>query len=156
MLAGALCFTNDYIASEHGESNMFITLFYGVLDPGTGRLRYINAGHNPPLIVGPGELVRELESDRLPLGIMAGQDFQSSEVMLQPGERLVAFSDGITEAMNPDGQPYGDDRLLAALRANAGASAHALAAAIVRSVDAYAAGAPQADDMTLLVLNRAL
>src|SRR5262245_12116101 len=71
ILAGALWFTNDYVASEHGESNMFITLFYGVLEPETGELCYVNAGHIPPLVIGAGaNALRELESSALPLGIV--------------------------------------------------------------------------------------
>jgi sigma-B regulation protein RsbU (phosphoserine phosphatase) len=155
LLAGALWFTNDYIASEHGESNMFITLFYGVLNPKTGQIHYINAGHNPPLLVGAGGgTIRELENSGLPLGIVGGQIFDAYEITLAPGECLVAFSDGITEAMSPSGEPYGDDRLLAALRANTGANAHALVDALVQAVDTYAAGAAQADDMTILIVNR--
>jgi serine phosphatase RsbU (regulator of sigma subunit) len=155
VLSGALWFTNDYISSEHGESNMFITLFYGVLDPNTGHLSYINAGHNPPLLVDVGgETVRELENSGLPLGIIAGQNFEASHITLQPGELLVGFSDGITEAMNLAGEPYGDDRLLAVLRANAATEAHALVETIIRSADEYAAGAPQADDMTVMVVKR--
>jgi phosphoserine phosphatase RsbU/P len=155
VLAGALWFTNDYIASEHGESNMFITLFYGVLDPETGELCYVNAGHNPPLVVAPGaDTMPELESSALPLGIVAGQVYETSRVALAPGEQLISFSDGITEAMSPSGEPYGDQRLLAALRAHAHLPAPALLKTITQLVDEHAAGAPQADDMTLLIVQR--
>jgi serine phosphatase RsbU (regulator of sigma subunit) len=155
ILAGALWFTNDYIAAEHGESNMFVTLFYGVLDPAAGVLRYVNAGHNPPLIVSPGaEHVSELENSALPLGIVGGQVFETSQAALAPGELLVGFSDGITEAMDADGEPFGDERLLAALRRHSGLPASELVAAIVGEVEAYAGGAPQADDMTLLIVKR--
>ena len=155
ILAGALWFTNDYIVSEHGESNMFITLFYGVLDPETGAISYINAGHNPPLILSPGgESVRELESSALPLGIVAGQVFETSQLTLASGEMLVSFSDGIPEAMNATGEPYGDERLLAALRQHAAEPAPALVEIITRLVDEYVGGAPQADDMTLLIISR--
>jgi serine phosphatase RsbU (regulator of sigma subunit) len=155
VLAGALWFTNDYIASEHGESNMFITLFYGVLEPTTGALSYVNAGHNPPLIVGAGAAaVRELETSALPLGILADQIFEVSQTTLAPGETLVSFSDGITEAMNAAGEPYGDTRLLETLRVHAGAAAAPLVETIIHLADAYVAGAPQADDMTLLIVRR--
>jgi serine phosphatase RsbU (regulator of sigma subunit) len=155
ILAGALWFTNDYIATEHGESNMFITLFYGVLEPATGELSYVNAGHNPPLIfpAGPGS-ARELESSALPLGFVSGQVYEIAQATLAPGEQLISFSDGITEAMNLAGEPYGDERLLETLRAHSGTPALALVETITRSVDAYAAGAAQADDMTLLIIQR--
>jgi serine phosphatase RsbU (regulator of sigma subunit) len=156
LLTGVLWFANDYIASEHGESNMFITLFYGVLDPATGALSYVNAGHNPPLVVGAdGVRIHELENSALPLGIVAGQVFKTAQITLAPGEMLVGFSDGITEAMNAAGEPYGDARLLDALRGHARLPAPELVAAIVGEVDAYMAGAPQADDMTLLIIRRA-
>jgi serine phosphatase RsbU (regulator of sigma subunit) len=155
ILAGALWFTNDYVAAEHGESNMFITLFYGVLDPATGAISYVNAGHNPPLILGErGEEVRELENSALPLGILGGQVFETSVATLTPGETLIGFSDGITEAMSVGGEPFGDERLVAALRRYAERSASDLVAAIIADVEAHAAGAPQADDMTLLIVKR--
>jgi serine phosphatase RsbU (regulator of sigma subunit) len=155
VLAGALWFTNDYIAREHGESNMFITAFYGVLDPRTGSLSYVNAGHNPPLVLSAdGEQVRELESYNLPLGIIETESYEAQAIVLDKGEMLVCFSDGITEAMNPAGEPYDDPRFLAELRAHIDLPAEALVRAIEHSVDTYAAGAPQADDMTLLVLRR--
>jgi phosphoserine phosphatase RsbU/P len=155
VLAGALWFTNDYIATEHGESNMFITLFCGVLDPASGVLHYVNAGHNPPLILGPASAyVRELESSALPLGIIRGQGFEPLRDMLTPGEMLVGFSDGITEAMSRAGEPFGDARLAAALREHAGLPAAELVAAIIGAVDAFVAGAPQSDDVTLLIAQR--
>lgn len=155
VLAGAMWFTNDYIAGEHGESNMFITLFYGVLEPETGVLSYINAGHNDPLIISPGgAAIRMLESSALPVGIVGGQVFETSETTIAPGETLVGFSDGITEAMNAAGEPYGDDRLLEILGRHAGAPAQALVETIAHAVDEYVAGAPQADDMTLLIISR--
>jgi phosphoserine phosphatase RsbU/P len=155
VLAGALWFTNDYIATEHGESNMFITLFYGVLEPETGELSYINAGHNPPLILSVGnQAARELESSALPVGIISGQVYEIAHITLAPGEQLISFSDGITEAMSVDGEPYGDQRLLDALHIHSGLPAPALAETITRLVDEHAAGAPQADDMTLLIIQR--
>ena len=155
LMASALWFANDYIASEHGESAMFITLFYGVLEPTTGRLGYINAGHNPPLIVSAdGQSMRELESSALPLGIVPGQIFETNSLMLAPGDLLVGFSDGITEAMNQAGEPYGDQRLVQAIQAHADQPAQTLVQTITQLVDAFVAGAPQADDMTMLVVKR--
>ncbi len=157
LMAGALWFANDYIASEHGASTMFITLFYGMLEPTTGRLGYINAGHNPPLIISAdGQSVRELESSALPLGIVPGQTYETNALILAPGELLVGFSDGITEAMNQSGEPYGDRRLTQALQAHAGQPAQTLVRTITQRVDEFVAGAPQADDMTMLVIKRSV
>jgi serine phosphatase RsbU (regulator of sigma subunit) len=156
VLTAALWFTNDYIAREHGESNMFITLFYAVLDPATGCLSYVNAGHNPPLIFSrDGSKVQELESVNLPLGIIETEAYDASEIMLEEGDMLVGFSDGITEAMNPAGEPFDDPRLLSSLQQHIDLPAGDLVKAIEQTVDEYAAGAPQADDMTLLILKRA-
>jgi serine phosphatase RsbU (regulator of sigma subunit) len=120
VLAGALWLTNVYIATEHSKSNMFITVFYGGLEPATGELSYVNAGHNPPLV--------------LPAGAWAGK--------LIPAARHRA------------GKPYGDQRLQDALQAHSGTPAPALLETITRLVNEYAAGAPQADDMTLLITQR--
>lgn len=153
VLTGALRLVNDYICREHGESNMFITLFYAVLNPVTGALAYVNAGHNPPLIVEPcATAIHETETGVLPVGILPAQQYEVLRAELAPGARLVAFSDGITEAMNPAGEIYGDERLHAALRAYAALPGDELVAAIISDVDTYAAAAPQADDMTLLVV----
>lgn len=156
VLTGALWLVNDYICREHGDSNMFITLFYGVLDPATGALSYVNAGHNPPLHVGVGAAtIAETGEGSLPIGILPAQSYEVLRATLAPGERLVAFSDGITEAMSPTDELYGDQRFQAAIAAGAGLDAQGLVNAIIAEVDAHAAGAPQADDMTLLVVARA-
>jgi phosphoserine phosphatase RsbU/P len=155
VLTGALWLTNDYISREHSASDMFITLYYAVLDPANGRLAYVNAGHNPPLLVRQGgTLISETDEGTLPIGIMPSQDYNITETGLEAGDTLVAFSDGITEAMNQDGEPFGDERLHAVLREHAHLDAQALVARIVEVVDAYAGGAPQADDMTLLIAQR--
>lgn len=157
IVTGAMWVTNDYIAREHGESNMFVTIFYGLIDPHSGRLLYVNAGHNPPLIISSdGETVRELggESSALPLGIIEEQIYEAAEATLQVGETLVCFSDGVTEAMNSKGEPYGDERFINLLRGQASTDASDLVSLVIQSLDDYANGAPQADDITLLVARR--
>lgn len=155
--SSAIWFTNDYTAREHGESNMFVTLFYGLLESGSGVLTYVNAGHNPPLIVSPnGEVVRELggESTTLPVGIIESQTYETSKTTLDVGETLVCFSDGVTEAMNTAGEPYGDERFMEFLQQHATKDTDNLVSLIVESIDAYAGQAPQADDITLLLAKR--
>lgn len=155
VLTGALWLVNDYICREHAESHMFITLFYAVLDPTTGALAYVNAGHNPPLVVGVGATsIVETELGAMPVGIMATQRYEVMRAVIGPGERLVAFSDGITEALNGKGEMYGDERLHAAITAGAALESNALVAAIIAEVDAFVGGAPQSDDLTLLVVTR--
>ncbi|HMQ32005.1 MAG TPA: SpoIIE family protein phosphatase, partial [Chloroflexaceae bacterium] len=155
VLTGALWLVNDYICREHGDSNMFITLFYGVLDPATGELAYLNAGHNPPLRVAAGGApIVETGLGTMPVGILPVQSYEVQRALIGPGERLVAFSDGITEAANPADELFGDERLHAAIAAGAHLGAQDLVEAIVAQVDAFAAGAPQSDDLTLLVAAR--
>jgi sigma-B regulation protein RsbU (phosphoserine phosphatase) len=154
LMEQAIELTNLYMVREHGESNMFITLFYGVLDPVSGRMRYINAGHNPPMLIMRDGSVRELELGCLPIGVIEEQGLRLEEVTLELGETLVGFSDGITEAMNARSELFGEDRLIATLQAHAGYDADSLVEAVIRTVDAHVAGAPQSDDITILVFQR--
>ena len=149
----ALALTNEYIAVEHAPSNMFITLFYGVLDPATGALAYVNAGHNPPLLVRAAGAVEPLRATVLPIGIMQVQQYVAQRVQLEPGDLLLCFTDGVTEALDAVKGEFGDERLLATLREAAPRGAHATIAAVERAVDAFAAGEPQADDITLLAVS---
>ncbi len=129
--------------------NKFITLFYGVLEG--RRLTYTNAGHNPPILLrASGELVR-LELGGALLGVFPDWVYQQGEVSLSPGDRLVLFSDGITEAENAQGDPFGEDRLLGILAANPALDATALRKRIVSAVADFSDGVPQ-DDATLLVI----
>ncbi|WP_129626047.1 PP2C family protein-serine/threonine phosphatase [Candidatus Oscillochloris fontis] len=155
ILTGALWLVNDYICREHGDNNMFVTLFYAVLDPKNGDLVYVNAGHNPPLLLDAQcENLYELPEATLPIGIMANQTFPSQRTCVEPGYRLILFSDGITEAMNSAGQPFSDDRFHDVLREDGYLGAQNLVSMIIAQVDAYAEGAPQADDMTLMIITR--
>ncbi|MEF3273045.1 MAG: SpoIIE family protein phosphatase [Chloroflexus sp.] len=155
ILVRAVSLTNDYICREHGDANMFVTLFYGLLDPTTGVMVYINAGHNPPLrISSPSITIEELNEGELPIGIVAGQSYVVHTLQLVPGDKLVVFSDGITEAMNQARELFGDQRLHDTLRASAQLSAADVVAKVVAAVEAFAAGEPQADDMTLLIVER--
>lgn len=155
VLTGALWMVNDYICREHSDSNMFVTLFYAVLDPRSGDLAYVNAGHNPPLLVSADAgSIRELEEGTLPIGIMANQIYEVQHTTIGPGEYLVSFSDGITEAMNAAGEPYNDDRFHALLHTITGERAQQLVDRIILEVNSYVAAAPQADDMTLLIVAR--
>ncbi len=155
VLAAAMWLVNDYLCREHGDSNMFVTLFYGVLDLRTGVLVYSNAGHSPPLLVDPTkELIDETSLGGVPLGILATQRYEVLKTTILPGGMLVAFSDGITDAASPGDERFGDDRLHQALRVWPGLRAEALVEQIINQVDTFAAGATQADDMTMLVVAR--
>lgn len=155
VLTGALWLVNDYICREHADSNMFITLFYGVLNLQNGELAFVNAGHNPPLLVGAdGQQIEETAGANLPIGILPAQSFEVLRSTIQPGERLVAFSDGITEAMKVDGELFGDEQFHTVLRASANRAAAEQVRTVIAAVDEFASGAPQSDDITLLIVSR--
>jgi serine phosphatase RsbU (regulator of sigma subunit) len=122
-----------------------------VLDARTGRVRYCNAGHEPPLLCQPGEAPQRLsESAGPPLCVIADFPYESGELELRPGAWLCAVSDGVTEAMNPRGELYGAPRLLAALAASGSSEPQAVLAAVREDVRRFAAGAEQSDDVTLV------
>jgi serine phosphatase RsbU (regulator of sigma subunit) len=142
--------TNDYIARTHGRSNMFATLFFGVLDPATGSLLYVNGGHEAPIHFGPGGAKSRLDPTGPAVGMMPDMPFEVRETRLEAGEGLLAFTDGVTDARGASGL-YGEGRLVALLGQPV-ASAAALLDAIEAGVLAHAAGSEQADDITLLAV----
>jgi serine phosphatase RsbU (regulator of sigma subunit)/anti-sigma regulatory factor (Ser/Thr protein kinase) len=156
LIIAAIGVTNSYMVREHADNTMFITLFYGILEPDSGRLHYANAGHNPPMLVARDGSVRELELGCLPLGVIEDQNLRIVETFIQPGETLVGFSDGITEAMNANNEMFGEERLIETLRTHATIDADSLVEAVIRRVDAFVAGAPQSDDITLLAFHHLL
>jgi sigma-B regulation protein RsbU (phosphoserine phosphatase) len=143
--------------ARHAPPSRFITLFYAVYDPATGLLSYVNAGHMPPLVRrgATGELSR-LQSTGVALGMFEDSVFSAQSTILDPGDLLVLYSDGITEAENPDGQPFeeaGLERLVSTLPdQDLAASGRAIFAAVER----YAQDTRFADDLTVLLLKRAL
>jgi serine phosphatase RsbU (regulator of sigma subunit) len=128
----------------------FVTMFFGVLAP-DGRMLYCNGGHNPPVLVRRDSVAR-LETGGMILGMFDFATFDQEALALEPGDTLVVFSDGISEAQNPGGEEYGDAQLIACLEANRGATPAAMREALLASTRAFAAGASQGDDMTLLVV----
>jgi sigma-B regulation protein RsbU (phosphoserine phosphatase) len=134
--------------------DLFVTVFLAVYDPGTGELRHANAGHNPPWIRRQGGGVEEVPSERdLALGVIDPIDYPTGRLMLAPGDQLVLYTDGVTEAFNGAGQMYGEARLLDLLREADRRSASELVREIFDDVSAFAAGHPQSDDITVAVLD---
>jgi sigma-B regulation protein RsbU (phosphoserine phosphatase) len=149
--------TNEYIAHFHAKMNTFVTLFFGVLDPSSGLLRYINAGHNPPIVLGPeGKVKGRLAPTAPAVGILAGSDFQVGEHLLEPGDFLLAFTDGVTEARDPNGGFFTDQRLVALIEEEPSASASALLERIDTALKQHVAGSDPSDDVTMLAVRRAL
>ncbi|MFN8588972.1 MAG: SpoIIE family protein phosphatase [Candidatus Eisenbacteria bacterium] len=136
------------------EAGRFVTLFVGCLDPQTGELHYCNAGHNAPYVIGPGGK-RELEATGIPVAMMESFPFTAAHTTLAPGETLALYSDGIPEAMCGE-DFFGDDRLADVLaKASAAPDLDAATRDVITAVDAFAAGTPRADDITLVMVRRA-
>jgi len=144
---------NDYIAGTHSRSNMFATVFFAVVDGGSGLVQYVNAGHEPPAVVGPSG-VRRLSPTGPALGLLPGLPFVVQQTTLAPGESLVAWTDGVTEAQAlGTAELFGEERTLEVVQGSSGTAAELLDR-LLSAVDAYAAGAEQADDITLLAVKR--
>ena len=138
------------------DVTMFVTTFYGVLDPGRGTLTYCNAGHNPPYLVrgtadGPPQ---RLNKTGMALGAMPGMDWEQQTVEFAPGDALALYTDGVTEAQDPQGDFFGQERLTRLIQEQAGRSAEEIQRAILETVHSFVGGAPRSDDITLLILVR--
>ncbi|MGF1506531.1 MAG: PP2C family protein-serine/threonine phosphatase [Anaerolineae bacterium] len=137
------------------RAELFVTHFLGILNPETGEMVYANAGHNPPLLLRAGSTDFELLlRTGIPLGILDDREWDETHVTLAPGDILVAYTDGITEAQNAGQTEYGLPRLEACVRTHAHQPASTIGAQILEDVDAFVAGAPQFDDLTLMVMRR--
>jgi phosphoserine phosphatase RsbU/P len=147
--AGTLGQINRGLKRRNIESK-FVTMFFGVLSR-DGRLVYCNGGHNPPVLVRRDSVTR-LDAGGMLLGMFESASYNQDTLTLEPGDTLVVFSDGISEAQNPAAEEYGDDRLIACLEANRGAAPAAMREALLASARSFAAGAVQSDDMTVLIV----
>ena len=134
--------------------NRFITFFFSVLDAQTGELTYANAGHNPPFLARVDGSVEQLTGGGIPLGILGSTKYDSFKIRLDPGDVLLVYSDGVTEASNPAEDEFGEDRLAGVLRENRERPSNDIVHAVVNDVEAYTAGAPLADDLTLVAVKR--
>jgi serine phosphatase RsbU (regulator of sigma subunit) len=141
---------------EDTSNESFVTAFYAVLDPSTGRLRYSNAGHNPPYLFrkSQGGKVEELSGTGIPLGMLKDTKWELSDVVMGPGDRLLAYTDGVTDARNEDEEPFGEGRLLEVAKANVRSSPLEMRTAVFDEIKHFVGGAPQLDDITLMVMAR--
>lgn len=147
--AGLVTVANQVLC-KRGIESRFVTLMFGILDA-DGTLTYTNAGHNPPFVVGPSG-VRRLEEGGPVVGLLEFAPYCQETVKLQAGDTIVVFSDGVSEAMNAEGDELGDDRLLAAIEAAATPSAEGLVAHIFAAVSEFTRGTAQGDDITAMVI----
>jgi serine phosphatase RsbU (regulator of sigma subunit) len=134
--------------------NRFITFFMGIFDPKTGELNYVSAGHNPPLIVRAGGGYDTLGGGGIILGILSMAKYEESHAKLEKGDVLVMFSDGVTEAPNPNDEEYGEERLANLVAELSSRPAQQIVDAIHASVHEFTEGAPPADDITVVVARR--
>jgi sigma-B regulation protein RsbU (phosphoserine phosphatase) len=145
--------TNDYIAAHHGWMGMFATLFFGVLNPHSGSMAYINGGHEPPMVIGEKGVKAQLGTTGPAVGSINGVCFGVQAVEFAPGDVLVGYTDGVSEACSHEKALYGKARLRSILDTPA-ASAAALLDRVEADLLAHTAGAPQSDDITLLAVRR--
>lgn len=143
---------------EYATADQFVTVFLGILDPGAGTFTYANAGHNPPLLLhaAASAPARWLTNSGPPLGTFEGVSWRAERVSLAPGDALILYTDGVTEAESPAEGFYEVERLAAVARGALHHRAGAIRDTILQDVGRFTAGAPQSDDMALMVLKRSL
>jgi sigma-B regulation protein RsbU (phosphoserine phosphatase) len=147
--------TNEYVAQNHWQMSMFATMFFGVLDPETGILSYINGGHEPLFILNKFGIKNTLKSTGPAVGMMPGMKFKIEQVQLEPGDILIGYTDGVTEGKNPEGQLFTDKRLREIIEQPYGLACDLLNA-IKSNLFDFIADAPQFDDITMLCVRRSL
>ncbi len=148
----AVTLTNNYIANTHGDTGMFATIFFGLLDPADGKLLYVNAGHENPLLVHSGGRCENLGKTGPAVGVIPDVEFPVLEARLDPGDLFFGFTDGVPDALDPQGNSFGRERLVSLLCGDA--SADALLAETKVRLEEYIADAEQYDDITMLVVRR--
>lgn len=143
---------------KDARADMFVTAFYGILNQETGLLTYCNAGHNPPYLLRctGDDPVRALGSTGMPMGVEEDELWERAQVIIEPGDVLVLYTDGIPDAMNGGGEFLGDSALQEEIKNNRGLSAQHIQDLILERVQSFVSGAPQFDDITLMVLGRDL
>lgn len=149
----AVKLTNDYIAHEHGKEGMFATLFFGVINPVSGIMAYINAGHEPVLVVNPAGVRKSLKATGPAVGIMHDMKFEIEQVEIEQGEILIGYTDGVIEALGPNGDFFTRKRLLSLLEQSP-SSAKILLQNIKTNLLTHIQNAPPSDDITMLAVQR--
>jgi sigma-B regulation protein RsbU (phosphoserine phosphatase) len=150
--AGIVSRVNRELAASN-DSCMFVTLFLGLLNLQTGEIVFTNAGHDPPYLIRDGvdpELV--LARNGLPLGVLDDAEYTESELTLEPDDLLLVYSDGVTEAMNREGEILGHERLEELLAGDKSATPESTVRALAEGVEAFEVGTPQSDDVTAIAL----
>ncbi len=153
-LKNAVALTNTYITSNHSELNMFFTLFFGVLDPASGQLLYVNCGNNAPLVIGADGTIRDtLQTTGPAIGMLPDIEVTIKETQLEPGDTLYCYTDGVTDIRNPQQECFGNERLEAILTTPAPSASHLLDR-LEDALQQHMSDAVQFDDITMLALRR--
>jgi serine phosphatase RsbU (regulator of sigma subunit) len=132
----------------------YVTFFLGRLDPPSGRVSYVNAGHNPPLLIRQGGAVETLTEGGMVLGLFDAVPYAEGTAELRTGDTLLVFSDGVTETLNPAGEEFGESRLVAVAVEKRDGTAEELQTGILAALERYSPGTRVSDDRTLIVLKR--
>jgi sigma-B regulation protein RsbU (phosphoserine phosphatase) len=156
--ADSITEANRLICADSADG-MFVTLFYALLDPSSGKLTYVNAGHNPPLLCrageqGEAEHLDELRPTGMALGIVEDFPFTQRTVDLQPGDVLLLYTDGVPDATGEEQQQFSMDRLRGVILDHQSAPVNDLVAALEHSIDDFTGGATQFDDIAILAVKR--
>ncbi|HXI04567.1 MAG TPA: GAF domain-containing SpoIIE family protein phosphatase, partial [Candidatus Saccharimonadales bacterium] len=139
---------------KSANPNKFASFFLGSLDPASGSLLYVNAGHNPPILLRSDGNVERLPAGGVVLGVFEDAPFEEKSVTLNPGDILTMYSDGVTEQVDPKDEEFGEERLIATVKENASLTAQEVHAAVLKALLEFEGEAPQYDDATLVVLKR--
>jgi sigma-B regulation protein RsbU (phosphoserine phosphatase) len=143
------------IITSNCPSNRFITFFIGILDPKTGELTYVNAGHNPPLVAHADGSVEKLDGTGLILGILSVATYTQKTCTLAPGDAVLLFSDGVSEPVRPDSdEEFGEDRLAQSFAKLRHEDAQTIIDSLNQQVYEFTGGVPLPDDITLVVAKR--
>jgi sigma-B regulation protein RsbU (phosphoserine phosphatase) len=153
-LKDAILLTNNYIAYNHSQLNMFATLFFGVLDPLTGTLMYINCGHNPPMLLHDKEIKARLKATGPAIGVIPDMPLEMAQVTFERGDILLMFTDGVTDVREIGGEFFGEDSLQRLVKKKHYNSATALITKIKEQINAFRGDAEQFDDITMLAVRR--
>ena len=151
----AVTFTNNYIVQNHGQEGMFATMFFGVLDPASGKLCYINGGHEPLYFIKQNGIKKELRPTGPAVGLMPDTKYNIRHIQLDPGDLLLGYTDGVTEARSPEDEIYTRDRLQSLLTQPFKSASDTLER-IKTNLFAFMDVAPRSDDVTMLAVQRAL
>jgi serine phosphatase RsbU (regulator of sigma subunit) len=139
---------------QNVPSSKYVTFFLASLDPATGRLEYVNAGHNPPILVRAAGAVDKLTFGGLVLGIFEGVSYEGGAIDMGQGDTLIVYSDGVTETWDPDGEEFGEEKLIALAVSGRAKGAEAVQSGILCEIERFEQGARATDDRTLVVLKR--